>query len=381
MIKYTAENTLRVAKRYNNTKRTYLLVNPLQAKHIPISPTEALAMMRTLGKKLAQKYPNAKLIVGFAETATAIGAAVSEYFGSDCVYIHTTREDIPDCQSWIYFSEEHSHAVEQKLCADKLIELFKTTSQIIFVDDELSTGKTLINIVEQLKKQYPVLKNTEMIAASILNRLTQENTKRLDAAGITAEYLVKLPDENYIANVENIEVTAAQSLFDSPLREFDYIPVEPSKAFMNPRIGVCAEKYKAHCQCVAESAIESIMTKIQLQSRILILGTEECMYPALILGELIEKKKLAESVVCHATTRSPIGICKQKDYPIFEGYKIHSFYDTERETYIYNLNYYDTAIIISDTTKTDNLALANLSEALRIHGCGKLFFMKGERHV
>lgn len=381
MIKYTAENTLRVAKRYNNTKRTYLLVNPLQAKHIPVSPTEALTMMRTLGERLARKYPDTRLIIGFAETATAIGAAVSECFGGDCVYIHTTRENISNCQNWIYFSEEHSHAVEQKLCADKLLEIFKTTPQIIFVDDELSTGKTLINIAEQLKKQYPVLRDTEMIAASVLNRLTQENTNRLEAAGITAEYLVRLPDEDYTANVENIEVTAAQSLFDVPSREFDYTPVVPSQALMNPRMGVCAKEYKAHCQCIAEAAVENITSQIRSDSRVLILGTEECMYPALILGEVIEKKNLAGSVVCHATTRSPIGICSQNDYPVFEGYKIRSFYDNERETYIYDLNSYDIAIVVSDTAKTDDSALANLFEALCVHGCKKLFFVKGERHV
>ena len=38
MHPYTAADTLRIAKRYNNPKRSYLLVNPLQAKHIPVSP-------------------------------------------------------------------------------------------------------------------------------------------------------------------------------------------------------------------------------------------------------------------------------------------------------------------------------------------------------
>ena len=42
---YTQENTLRLAKRYRNAKRTYLLVNPLQAKHLPVRPGAALDMM------------------------------------------------------------------------------------------------------------------------------------------------------------------------------------------------------------------------------------------------------------------------------------------------------------------------------------------------
>ena len=48
MPEYTRENTLRIAKRFHNRKRTYLLVNPLQAKHIPVSPTRALEMMDAL---------------------------------------------------------------------------------------------------------------------------------------------------------------------------------------------------------------------------------------------------------------------------------------------------------------------------------------------
>ena len=74
---YTKETTLRVAKRYRNAKRAYLLVNPLQAKHMPVSPTEALTMMRTLGEGLQQEFPGARLVLGFAETATALGAAVA----------------------------------------------------------------------------------------------------------------------------------------------------------------------------------------------------------------------------------------------------------------------------------------------------------------
>ena len=53
MRPYTAADTLRIAKRYNNPKRSYLLVNPLQAKHIPVSPTAALEMMSALGGQVA----------------------------------------------------------------------------------------------------------------------------------------------------------------------------------------------------------------------------------------------------------------------------------------------------------------------------------------
>ena len=63
MNTYTADNILRIAKRFNNQKRTYLLVNPLQAKHIPVSPKASLGMMKALGDMLANKYPDTKLVM------------------------------------------------------------------------------------------------------------------------------------------------------------------------------------------------------------------------------------------------------------------------------------------------------------------------------
>ena len=99
---YTKETTLRVAKRYRNAKRAYLMVNPLQAKHMHVSPTEALTMMRTLGEGLQQEFPGARLVLGFAETATALGAAVASRLGPDCAFLTTTRE-AGEGPGWVRF--------------------------------------------------------------------------------------------------------------------------------------------------------------------------------------------------------------------------------------------------------------------------------------
>lgn len=376
-MNYTQENTLQIAKRYKNTKRTYLLVNPLQGKHIPVSPTAALDMMTALGQKLYRQYSKTKLIIGFAETATAIGAAVADCFGEDCIYIHTTREEIEGVENWIFFSEEHSHAVEQKLCADRLIPLFEQSPYIIFVDDELSTGKTLINIVEQLRRQYPILQDKKMIVASILNRLTEENTNRLTAANITAEYLVKLPEVDYTTAVANIEVEAAQDFWNADCEIEDYTLLPLQTNISNPRLGVSANMYKTQCRYMAQQALQ-LLLKINGKS-VLVLGTEECMYPALVLGQTIEEQKVVRTVRCHATTRSPIGICTKDNYPIFEGYKIHSFYETERETFIYDVAKYDVVLIVTDTKQNDTTAIRNLTAVLKKHNCGKIFLINISR--
>ena len=89
---YNKNDIIRIAKRENNTMRSYLVLNRLQAKHIQADPVETIEMFDTLAEKLSGKIdPATTLIIGFAETATAIGAHLAVYHGT--YYIQTTRED------------------------------------------------------------------------------------------------------------------------------------------------------------------------------------------------------------------------------------------------------------------------------------------------
>ena len=49
---YTETDLVRIAKRENNKKRNYLVVNPLQGKHIPVSPRKALEVFSKLAELL-----------------------------------------------------------------------------------------------------------------------------------------------------------------------------------------------------------------------------------------------------------------------------------------------------------------------------------------
>ena len=370
-MEYTPQNTFVLAKRFNNTKRSYLLVNPLQAKHIPVSPTVSLEMMTALGKKLAEKYPETRLIIGFAETATAIGAAVSEQF-PHCTYMHTTREEIPSSKNWVYFSEEHSHATEQKLCADNLARLIKNTPSIILIDDELSTGKTLINIVNILQKTFPDTADKQIIAASIINRISPENHRRLADFGIKTEYLVKLPDEDLSAAVEKFDISEAEKAPEAPA---DFEKIITSRKLINTRLGTDITEYSENCKRVSEEILDIL--EISPNSSVLVLGTEECMYPALVFGRELEQRNPGVTVKCHATTRSPIGIGTDPDYPIRSGNKLSSFYDSSRKTYIYNLEKYDYAVIITDSPNVSPTACNNLCGLLSNRGCKKIYVIEG----
>lgn len=139
---YIERDFVRIAKRENNAKRSFLIVNPLQGKHIPVSPSQAISIFSDIAKLIYKEYKNEKLlIIGFAETATAIGSQIA--IDLKCDYIQTTREILNDAQ-YLFFSEEHSHATEQKLVRNGLDSKIDSYQRIVFVDDEISTGKTIL---------------------------------------------------------------------------------------------------------------------------------------------------------------------------------------------------------------------------------------------
>ncbi|MDE7105394.1 MAG: phosphoribosyltransferase domain-containing protein, partial [Ruminococcus sp.] len=78
---------IKIARRYNNKKRSYLLVNTLQAKHVPARPEKTIELFTELGIKIKNNYPNAHMVIGFAETATAIGIQTAVAIGEDTIYI------------------------------------------------------------------------------------------------------------------------------------------------------------------------------------------------------------------------------------------------------------------------------------------------------
>lgn len=378
MNEYQTGDVLRVARRIGNPKRTYLLVNPLQAKHIPVQPTRALDMMHALGRQLAEKYPDTGLIVGFAETATAIGAAVASCFGLGCRYMHTTRESLGQEVDWILFLEEHSHAMEQRLHRGGFLQGLRETGTVIFVEDEISTGRTLLNMLRQLRGVSGAAAKVRMVAASVINRLSEENERLLQEAGIDCEYLVKLPEEDYDAQVADWSVAAAEDMTGCGSTA-QCMRLQAPAGYPNPRLGADFAAYQAHCQRTAEAVAAQLSGALYPGMRLLVLGTEECMYPALVVGQQLEKL-VDGQVYCHATTRSPIGVQDAADYPIRNGYRIRSFYEMERVTFLYNLDGYDAVVIVTDASPEATDAVQVLQAALGRHGACPIYDVRcGER--
>lgn len=363
-----------IAKRLNNQKRSYLLVNSLQAKHLPVSPSAALAMMERLGEGLVRRAEPPCLAAAFAETATAVGAAAAKTLGDDTLFMTTTRE--PQAEGrWIEFLEEHSHARQHMLCADGLEERIARSGSVILLDDEFSTGKTLRNMFKRLKEEYPAILGKSLIAASLLNRLSDENAQRLLEEGIGEEALWKIPEEDYTPALAQIDVCEAEPVSAADAAA-DIERLRWKHSLPDPRRGVVIGVYDEACRRLNEDILGRIARAVLESRSVLVLGTEECMYPAILMGSEIERRFPGIAVYSQATTRSPIGISTAAGYPIREGRRLPSLYDEERVTYIYNLAHYDTTIIVTDAKAPGRAALSALSAALCGHGKTRIILVE-----
>ncbi len=351
---YLEKELVRIAKRENNSRRNYLVVNPLQGKHIPVRPGEALKLFSSLADILSGHYGDEKLLlVGFAETATAIGAHIAVCMGAD--YIQTTREDIPGAE-YLFFSEEHSHASEQRLVKNDMDRAAESADRVLFIEDEITTGNTILNIVSILDKRYPGKLN--YAAASLLNGMDQECRGRYDEKGINLHYLVKTDHGDYSRRAEKF---SGDGIYHLP--DFERKPDVPEitvRGALNARRLLSADVYAAGC----ESLWKQIQRSIDLTSaeKILVTGTEEFMYPALYVAEKLER--MGRDVRCHSTTRSPITVSTEQEYPLHERYELRSLYDAGRKTFLYDIDAYDKVLVVTDAPAAEEVGLRTLCNAL-----------------
>ena len=369
-MNYQQKDLVRIAKRENNTKRSYLVVDPLQGKHVPVEPSKALNLFKSLAEKLQGKYEGERLLlIGFAETATAIGAQAAITLGTK--YIQTTREVIPDAR-YLVCSEAHRHATEQKLVKDDIDRVINDIDRIVFIEDEVTTENTIMNIIKIITKEYQ--KKIKFAVASLLNGMTEESLKIYQDEKIELHYLVKTDHSGYGAVAEQYRCDGLYicAIPENHTHESADIDVQSEKnmrehiisipGWMNARRFVDAKQYEAACKKLAKTVITE--TVVKQGERVLVIGTEEFMYPALLTGYEIEKMGCV--VRCHSTTRSPIAVSTEEEYPLHCRYELRSLYAPDRKTFIYDLENYDRVIVMTDAALASLKGLETLIYALRM---------------
>ena len=119
---------------------------------------EALTRLRTeladLRASLAAiRSPHPEVAtLGYAETATGLGRLVADALGS--WYLHSTRHDPVGAVAFGAFEEAHSHATSHRLLPTDPSRL-RVGGTVVLVDDELSTGATVVDTIRDLHARVP----------------------------------------------------------------------------------------------------------------------------------------------------------------------------------------------------------------------------------
>ena len=368
------EDVIKMAKRHNNPKRDFLFVNTLLGKHIAVQGRDALMMHRALGDKVYELFKekgweNKKvLLVGFAETATALAQNIMFYslkfkekFPLNIVgYTQTTREELPSNQyTNIAFEEEHSHATSQKLYFDKELDY----DVVLFVEDEITTGNTILNFISQFEKHQS---GKDYAVASILNWQNDKDAKTFSEKGVKVAFLVRGKMK-----------TELPSFSIKEGKEYDLYQDEVNyKANLslrnNPRLPMTVEEFSKYVTFGdnKDKEFSKLISLKDSKKKTLIIGTEENMFVPIFFAIIIDAD-------VKATTRSPIESSLENGYPISSRLKLNSAYESGRVTYLYDMDLGDYEQFVIFVEEESPVFENELTKFLSSYGEVKVVHQKG----
>ena len=330
------------------TKETRMLINYIKDNNKEINVNEVMNLAYRTNEKL--------VVLGFAETATGLGMAVASAI-ENSYYITTTREDIKGIKSFLKFEEEHSHATTHKCFPEDIYKL-READRIILVDDEITTGKSMLNIIKELKKttgvrKYEIL--TILDWRNLENRNLYKDFIRKNKVEIEVRALIsgdiEIEDNNVYCN-ENESLLSEKMNVNS----LNILSRKGQYLKFTGRFGVYFDDIKKlEEECIR--AANKIQEIIGYNKKILVLGHGENIYiPSRIASYL------KGDVYFKSTTRSPIYCSNEKGYLINEK---NVFYHNGVKYYFYNKSrieeVYDKVILITeddlDIKLTNNLII------------------------
>ncbi|WJQ81565.1 phosphoribosyltransferase family protein [Brevibacillus brevis] len=368
-----------------NKKRSFLFVSKVLGKHLPVRPSASVLSGMALAARLLEEFyshevsdlpeivqgiiqqekseeilhkllqhplelPEPLLFIGFAETATALGHSMFSAFGSKAEYIHTTRELIKEIPSTIDFEEEHSHAVAHHFYPlDK--NFLHSSCPIVLVDDEITTGKTALNIIREIQQHFP---RKQYIVASLLDwRSPDDHRKFLELEAelgieITAISLIKGEIEvNGVLGEQQAEST--KPAFVQPEAEPTVITLETASltklsfssidqtGFVNTlpylqqtgRFGMTSEQQRQLHDTLRE--LGQFLQQYR-KGTTLCMGTGEFMYVPMMIAA-----SMGDGVWYQSTTRSPIHPATKETYAVQNAFAYESPDDPTVRNFMYNI--------------------------------------------
>ncbi|MFF0682500.1 phosphoribosyltransferase [Streptomyces tendae] len=325
-----------------NPKRAHLLVSNVLGKHVPQSPSvvhgHGVALGRRVRDLLGAEAAQRAVVLGYAETATGLGHCVADGLGS-APYLHSTRRPVATVARAGGFEESHSHATSHLLLPEDPA-LLAGDGPLVLVDDEFSTGNTVLNTVRALHERYPrkryvVVALVDMRSPADAGRLddfAREIGARVDLV-TTASGTVRLPPgvlEKGQELVARHETAATEPPAAPTTGPTGRVPAAaPSGTVRRVELhwphdvpdGGRHGFTPAH-RARLEAALPAMAARIAEAlpagaRRVLVLGFEELMYAPLRLAHALEQTVGGDIAVRYSTTtRSPVLAVDDPGYAI-----------------------------------------------------------------
>lgn len=347
-----------------NPRRAHLLVSTVLGKHLPVDPAKVVGAGRALGTLVAAGLdaheppaglaaavrngdfsalpdPTGRdvLVLGYCETATALGHVVAQQLGAP--YLHSTRLRTPELPVAATFEEGHSHATTHLLQpADP--GWLRPDVPLVLVDDELSTGRTIAATIAAIQRVSP---RGRYLVATLVDLRGPADRAQLaalaDRLGVRIEVVslgsaaVELPPD-LIAEVSTL-VAADTVSPPSPDRPVDEVEIDwPAGVPTGGRQGLADHAgFAAACATAAEQLAATLPAGAR---RVLVIGTEEFMAAPLLIAQELARDPSLE-LRFQSTTRSPVLPLDDPGYPVRRRFTFAAPDGTTR--YLYNADWGD----------------------------------------
>lgn len=281
----------------HNRKRGFLFLSKVLGKHWPAAPTR----MREIHAHLAGRLDLGDgpcLFVAMAETATGLGQGVFESVleqrpETEALFIHSTRYRV-DGRTALDFQEAHCHAPDQLLYAPIEPERhrrFESARELVLIDDEISTGNTLCNLVESYRRLNPDIERVHFVAITQFGG-ADSAARFSDRLGLPVECVAALHGEFAFEPAEFWSTDEPPSAVGDNRLAPHQLAEDLGRFGIERPIRIPPED------------LDRLAAGLNPDDWILVLGTGEFMHPAFRVGLGLEA--LGFRVAVQATSRSPI---------------------------------------------------------------------------
>ena len=286
-----------------NPKRGFLFVSKVLGKHIPVSPRIVRETHTALAAGLPNDLHENTLFIGLAETATALGEGVFDAYRernsgrrissqNDLHFRHTTRYKIHGQSGDLIFQEPHSHATEHRLFGIRNLEGVR---DVVLIDDEISTGTTLLNLSAALKSELPNLERVILVCLTDWSLGSNQDQSRFAELGLRVERTSLLRGAFDFQSNPDWNISSIPNVLPNPNNAGESLPLHSAR---NGASGFDENLLAKHLNDCVSSLPEN--------ARVLVLGMGEYQYAPFRFARILEEKRNDLEVKFSATTRSPI---------------------------------------------------------------------------